>query len=419
MTTVPATGPRRKDRSWRSAAAGGSGLLLALSVALVAPGHAAIPLVLAACGLLAALVVLLPRVLAAVQRSPVPLVAATLAVAGISVLVLRLTGVAFVSVSSDGYGVSVFGDQGRTLLPIVLMALTAFAGLVLTADGARVGAARRRAPWDSLTNSESGQSGAPLRMVAGVLLIGVAGAIAIGLINRSSDSPTARLLLGILVAGAAAIMIAAPLLISSLTRVDRDLAADARAEERQRFAAHLHDSVLQTLALVQRQAHDPVAVARLARRQEHALRSWMAGESDLLGETLVAALRDVVAEVEDEQSITVEMTAIGDRPIEAAGEALVAATREALRNAARHAGRPAAILVFAEISPGGVAVFVRDQGAGFEPAAVPPERRGIRDAIVGRMASAGGEARIESAPGQGTEVALRIGGPQRVSGGRG
>src|SRR6202012_3280213 len=150
------------------------------------------------------------------------------------------------------------------------------------------------------------------------------------------------------VGGGAAILIGSPLLIGSLMRLDRDKAGRAREEERQRFAAHLHDSVLQTLALVQRQAHDPAAVARLARRQEHALRAWMAGEADLLSETLVAAIREGVGGGEDEYEVTIECTAIGDRPLEARGEALVAATREALRNAARHApGAP--VVVFAEI----------------------------------------------------------------------
>ena len=122
----------------------------------------------------------------------------------------------------------------------------------------------------------------------------------------------------------------------------------------------------------------------------------------------MAALRDAVATVEDEHGITVELTAIGDRPLDSAGEELVAAAREALRNAARYAGG-APVFVFAETTPTSVGVFVRDEGPGFDPEAVPAERRGIRDAIVGRMASAGGSATIESAPGEGTEVALRIG----------
>ncbi len=203
-------------------------------------------------------------------------------------------------------------------------------------------------------------------------------------------------------------IVGVPLLVGSRLRFSRDQVVSERDQERQRLAAHLHDSVLQTLALVQRQAEDPAAVVRLARRQEHALRAWMAGQSELSSDTLMAALRDAVAAVEDEHAITVELTAIGDRPIDAAGEALVAAAREALRNAARHAaGAP--VFVFAEMSAESAAVFVRDEGPGFDPDGVPPERRGIRDAIAGRMASAGGAATVDTAPGEGTEVTLTIG----------
>jgi signal transduction histidine kinase len=212
-----------------------------------------------------------------------------------------------------------------------------------------------------------------------------------------------------LVAAGVATLIGTPLLIAALARRNQAQTTGAWEHERRRFAAHLHDSVLQTLALVQRQAHDPVAVARLARRQEQALRAWMAGESDLLRETLAGAVRDVVAEVEDESGVTVEVSIIGDRALDDGGQAVVGAMREALRNAARHGGG-APIFVFAEIAAHAVEVFVRDDGPGFDPSAVPAERRGLRDAVVGRMAAAGGSATIESAPGEGAEVALRLGG---------
>ncbi|MGO9750790.1 MAG: sensor histidine kinase [Solirubrobacteraceae bacterium] len=203
--------------------------------------------------------------------------------------------------------------------------------------------------------------------------------------------------------------LASPLLVGALMRLDLDKAGRVREKERQRFAAHLHDSVLQTLALVQRQAHDPAAVVRLARRQEHALGAWMAGEAELVSETLAAALRDAVADVEDEYGMTVELTALGDRSLDPAGEALVAAVREALRNAACHA-LGASVVVFAEISRPRAEMFVRDDGPGFLMESVPSERRGIRDAVIGRIASVGGSATVESAPDEGTEVVLRIGG---------
>jgi signal transduction histidine kinase len=214
----------------------------------------------------------------------------------------------------------------------------------------------------------------------------------------------------LVIAAGVALVLGTPLAIGAFMRLARDRAGTAHDRERQRFAAHLHDSVLQTLALVQRQAHDPVAVARLARRQEHALRAWMAGEAELVSDTLVAVVRDAVAGVEDEYGITVEFTAIGDRALDPACEELVAAAREALRNAGRHA-RGTPVFVFCQTgADGAVELFIRDEGPGFDPANVPPERRGIRDAIVGRMAFAGGQATVDSVYGEGTEVTLRVGG---------
>jgi signal transduction histidine kinase len=303
------------------------------------------------------------------------------------------------------------------LLPLVVTLLAAAGGLVLIADAARIRLGivsltpARRAPWRMMTEVPSRQASIGWRMVPGVLLIGLAAILAIGLASPyvAGSAPLQALLL-IGVGGGAAILIGSPLLVGSMMGIDRDKAGRAREEERQRFAAHLHDSVLQTLALVQRQASDPDAVARLARRQEHALRQWMAGESELASETLVSALREVVAEVEDEYPMTVELTAIGDRPLDAKGEALVAAAREALRNAGRHApGAP--VTMFCEIGRERTEVFVRDTGPGFDPGAVASERRGIRDAMIGRMAVSGGRAVIDSTPGEGTEVALVLGAP--------
>ena len=306
------------------------------------------------------------------------------------------------------------GELG--LLPLLVLAVVA-GGVVLLADAARTGFGvdrEPRGPWRLMTSSPTRRTRVTGSAIGGVALVAIGAMISIVLLERLARGDVVlETLVLLLVVGGAVIVLGSPLLVGMLTRANRDQATSAREEERQRFAAHLHDSVLQTLALVQRQAHDPAAVARLARRQEHALRAWMAGESDLLSETLVAAIREVVAAVEDEYEVTIECTAIGDRPLEGRGEALAAATREALRNAARHApGAP--IVVFAEITESRAEVFVRDQGPGFDPETVAPERRGIRDAIVGRMASAGGRASIESARGEGTEVALTLdGGAQR------
>jgi signal transduction histidine kinase len=299
-----------------------------------------------------------------------------------------------------------------SLLPLGLLLLCVVGGLVLLSDAVRVQlglATVGRSPWRLLTTPLERRSRIAWRVIPSLVLI-VAGAfLAIGLANPYLQGH--GLLQGlalVLVWLVAATLVGAPLVIGSLMTVNRDKAGRAREEERRRFAAHLHDSVLQTLALVQRQAHDPAAVVRLARRQEFALRAWMAGEAELASETLGAALREVVAAVEDEYEITFELTAIGDRPLDPEGEALVAAAREALRNAAHHApGAP--VFVFAEIAASRVEVFVRDEGPGFDPEAVSTERRGIRDALIGRMALVGGRATIDSTLGEGTEVALQLG----------
>jgi signal transduction histidine kinase len=299
------------------------------------------------------------------------------------------------------------------LLPLAITFLSALGGLVLVSDAVRVQlgfAGPPRSLWRSLTQTPTRGGRTAARAIPGLALIGVATFLAISLVNRFSEYHSQQAIAALLMLGigiSSALLIAAPVAIGLFMRLDIDKAGSAREEERLRFAAHLHDSVLQTLALIQRQAHDPAAVTKLARRQEHALRAWMAGEADLTSATLAGAVRDVVAEVEDDHGVTIELTAIGDTKLDGRGEELVAAAREALRNAARHApGAP--VFVFLDIGTVGAELFVRDNGPGFDPDAVPAERRGLRDAVVGRMTFAGGSATVESTPGEGTEVALKL-----------
>jgi signal transduction histidine kinase len=193
-------------------------------------------------------------------------------------------------------------------------------------------------------------------------------------------------------------------------RLVRSLAAEReeriRSQARAEMGAHLHDSVLQTLALVQKRADDPRAVAALARTQERELRAWLAGrEGD--HDRLAAALEAVAGEVERAHGVPVEIVVVGDRALDGRGEALVAAAREAMVNAAKFGGG-SPVDVYAEASDDALQVFVRDRGPGFDPAAVPDDRRGVRESIVGRMARHGGRAAIHSAPGAGTEVELTI-----------
>jgi signal transduction histidine kinase/phage shock protein PspC (stress-responsive transcriptional regulator) len=199
-----------------------------------------------------------------------------------------------------------------------------------------------------------------------------------------------------------------------LFRLVRELTAERRARirehERAEVAAHVHDSVLQTLALIQAQAADADAVRRLARRQERELRGWLytpdARTTDDGEPGFAAALRAAAADVEDSHGISIDVVVVGDVTVDDAVTATVAAAREAMVNAAKSSGAPS-VSVFAEVTPGGVEVFVRDRGRGFDPDDVPPDRRGIRDSIVGRMARHGGSATVRSGDG-GTEVALNL-----------
>ncbi len=186
-----------------------------------------------------------------------------------------------------------------------------------------------------------------------------------------------------------------------------------RAEEREAVATHLHDSVLQTLTLIQKRSTDPDAdprvVAALARRQERELRRWLYGSTD--GWEPDTRLRDAiastVADVEDLHGVAVEAVVVGDRPVDVRAAALVAATREALVNAAKFSGCRDMSL-FVEVGPGSTTVFVRDRGVGFDPVSVPADRHGVRDSIIGRLASVGGVGVVHTAPDAGTEVEMTL-----------
>lgn len=181
----------------------------------------------------------------------------------------------------------------------------------------------------------------------------------------------------------------------------------ARADERAETGALLHDSVLQVLSLVQRNAADPVAVARLARGQERELRSWLSEEAREHGESVVAEIGQVGAEIEAQYPVEVEVVTSGDRRSDGPTQAVIAAMREAIVNAARHAN-VGQVSVFAQISAEGMEVFVRDRGVGFDPAAVPLDRRGVSESIVGRMERNGGSALLKSQESGGTEWTLTL-----------
>jgi signal transduction histidine kinase len=194
---------------------------------------------------------------------------------------------------------------------------------------------------------------------------------------------------------------------------DAERTARIRGEERSDMAARVHDSVLQTLALIQRHANEPRRVAALARRQERELRGWLYGDQPLGDDraSLTAALEAVAGDVEELHGVRVELASAGDCPVDASVSALVLAAREAMTNAAKFAGVEE-IDVYAEVSDDAISVFVRDRGAGFDRAAVPADRRGLVESIEGRMERAGGRATIVTSPSGGTEVELHL--PRRT-----
>jgi signal transduction histidine kinase len=243
--------------------------------------------------------------------------------------------------------------------------------------------------------------GAPLSL-AGLGLIGVGAALLL-----VTPHGTASLLAPGAIGGALVLLLGPWLWQLALER-DAERAARIRTDERAEMAARVHDSVLQTLALIQRHADEPKRIATLARRQERELRGWLYGDGAVAsGTTLVGALTEAAAEIEDVHGVRVEVASGGDCPLDDAGRAIVLAAREAMQNAAKFSGADE-ISVYAEAEDGRVSVFVRDRGAGFDRDAVPADRHGLSESIERRLARAGGHATITSAPGEGTEVELVI-----------
>lgn len=250
-------------------------------------------------------------------------------------------------------------------------------------------------------------TGAADRMVvaSGVGLV-VLGAL-VALSSLGALDATRTSVLQLVVALAAVLVVVAPFWLRLSRRAARERAERIRSDERAEVAAHLHDSVLQTLALIQRRGEDPREVAAIARRQERELRLWLSGRSERPDVELMAALRAAAAAVEVEQASEIEVVTTGEWPLDDRAVALLGAAREAMANAARHAGG-GRISVFAEVADGQIEVFVRDRGGGFDVDAVPGDRRGVRESIVGRMRRAGGRATISSSPETGTEVELSL-----------
>ncbi|WP_261624090.1 ATP-binding protein [Nesterenkonia marinintestina] len=260
--------------------------------------------------------------------------------------------------------------------------------------------------WPQVDRPDSargaGDRPGPLRQVAvgsGLVVLALVLLVA-GLV------PLAELVMGLVIATmlvAGLGLVAAPWLIRLYRTATTQRARAAAEAERADIAAHLHDSVLQTLAMIQKQRHDPEAVGTLARLQERQLRGWLYRRDGAEPGTLKDQLLAVAAELEEQHGVAVDVVAVGSSGRHD-HRVLVAAAREAMLNAVRHAG-PASVYI--ESDETGDAVYVRDRGPGFDPRAVDADRLGIRESIVGRMRRAGGEAVIRF-PGSGTEVRLQM-----------
>ena len=242
------------------------------------------------------------------------------------------------------------------------------------------------------------------RLIGGLLLVGFGISWILAAQVGLDGFPT---VLGAAIALLAGVLVvAAPWMLRVWARVKTAERERMRAEARADMAAHLHDSVLQTLALIQRQAGDPAAVASLARRQERELRTWLYGE-EAKAQTLRGALEQLRVDVEERFPVAVEVICVGDLDLDEATTALIQATGEAVTNAAKHSGA-SRVDVYAEVDPEHIEVFVRDRGCGFDQAAIRADRRGVRESILARMERHRGTARIRTSPGEGTEVRLEL-----------
>jgi len=243
------------------------------------------------------------------------------------------------------------------------------------------------------------------RVAAGALLV-VSAVFIVGFEDASVSDARAGLLAGGLVLVGLAIVVG-PWVVGLASDLSAEREERVRSQERADVAAHLHDSVLQTLALIQKSSGDAATVARLARAQERDLRAWLYAGEAADESSLASALRGAAAEVEDAHGVSVDLVAVGDCALTEDLRPIVQAAREAVTNAAKHAGT-GRVDVYAEITPGAVDVFVRDRGVGFDPAAVPADRHGVRGSIEDRMRRHGGTAEVRTAPGEGTEVRLHL-----------
>jgi signal transduction histidine kinase/phage shock protein PspC (stress-responsive transcriptional regulator) len=254
-----------------------------------------------------------------------------------------------------------------------------------------------------LDKTKADQAGGWARLGAGLALV-VAGVLVMVSGSGSWEQTWLALLASVAVLGGVALVLL-PWGLKFWRDLEAERAGRVRATERAEIAAHLHDSVLQTLALIQRRAGNEHDVVRLARAQERELRGWLYRDPGKEAGQLSERIKAAAAEVEDSLGNAVDVVSVGDTAMTERHEALVQASREAMVNASRHGG--GTVSVYLEVADGGVEIFVKDRGPGFDPQSVPADRMGVRESIIGRMKRHGGTAVISSSA-DGTEVRLRL-----------
>lgn len=305
-----------------------------------------------------------------------------------------------------------FEDQGATTAGWMIAVIAVGAGVIWhQSDPSRRDAQSENlasTPWFTAMVSETDRRSFVFRFIGGGILVAV-GIIGVVAVYSPTDSFSAVIngvifaFVGLLGVG----VVVAPLVWRTFGQLRAEREGRIREQERAELAAMIHDQVLHTLALIQRNSTDIKEVQRLARGQERSLRNWLYKPTASPTERFAAALEQAAAEVEDTYAITVETVVVGDTQCDERVAALVAAGREALVNAARHAGVQT-VSLYAEVEEDELSVFVRDRGAGFDLSGVADTRHGVRGSIIGRMQRHGGRAEIRSAPGDGTEVRLML-----------
>ncbi len=261
--------------------------------------------------------------------------------------------------------------------------------------------------WQRLSGGADTDWRSPKRwlIVVGGLVVATLAAIVLftGIDGVANAAGSVLLALGVVVAMA---VLSAPWWWRLVRERDAEREARVRSDERAEVAAHIHDSVLQTLTLIQRNGGDPQAMLNLARRQERELRNWLdPNRVSREGESIRGHLDEIATTVEELHGVPVEVVAVGDCLVDPGIEALLGATREATVNAAKHSGADQ-VDIYLEVGEEGVEVFVRDTGKGFDSETIDDDRQGVRQSILGRMQRAGGTAVVTSTPGEGTEIEL-------------